>query len=363
MTTEIWRPEKNVWQRSVIGVKNVLSSPKASPWTAEGWSFDLCAGLFTGIDFGQLSKEQRKGLTSFFQEAMYFNHYLDLSVYRTRRGLDSLDSLEKFWCLDKRKSELKEQLLRTGFTQGSVATVDEWFALNKTLNLLSFDLCLNNGKMDNIDVQNNGARANDGYFIEIKNMLENEDWDGIDRAIYIRALSSTGFAKTLGSLAVNQPLGKNFGFGEWKRLSAMVMITQVLDDFSTPAKDVKHRIWGTTRSLFTGTQLQDETLKIDGGQAKQAVGLTRDMIAGCLEEAQFESRPAKEAVIYWGTLVLSGFSFLTMKHKYDGSDYPASAVINSAWRKISEALKKQKNYSKYKKATEKALKDSLALLG
>ena len=58
--------------------------------------------------------------------------------------------------------------------------------------------------------------------------------DSLSQAIWLRSLSSAYYAKTLGTLVLNQALAKE-SLGQLKRLIAMIQAAQLLDDFNSPA--------------------------------------------------------------------------------------------------------------------------------
>ncbi|GEM_PF-7061198 len=346
LEVESWRPQKSSFKRLLEGTSNLLAANFPPRWLEENLAFRFFSGLMTNIDLFKLNAKQREVLFQFFYETMYFNHYLDLGICRQRHGRQSLIFLEEWWGLPQRLAKLKEVGGWAGYQPAALASMDRWFSLNRILNFVSFELI----RQQTLNWQK--------YQPPVEALIERKLLEGVksafgqwrekdlvDKAILFRAFSSVGYGWCLLGLTENKtPQLKELPLA--KRLGAMVMLTQTLDDFWTPAKDKQYQILGMVKTFL-------ETFP---QQSHQVMALVRQIAGACLEEINFDpSHPWKRAFARWALFCLSGLAGLPMSQKYGGSHYPLSITRQA----VKEFFSPPKAQSVRRESTKAALKLAL----
>lgn len=361
----LWRPEKGSLTRAWQAVGSAARTPiDCGPWRPDTLSFSTFSTLLCDLDFGVLNSKQREVIFGFFQLAMYYNRYLDLLVYRTRRGRESLMFIEKFWCLPQRMADLREKGQEAGYDTKVLQSAEDWFSLNRILNFTSFELA----KGGSIPWEEYGSGLGESadcsekekelFRVVHEAFEQRRTRDPISQAILFRAFSSVGFAKPLIALGQNSPFGPDFeNRGRLRRMGAMIMITQLLDDVGTPSKDVRFEIAGMASSAFKESRSQsDGSLLISRADAKGVVSLARQIMGTCLEEVNIDpSNQAKQLITRLGLLLLAGVSTLTLKCKYGGSRYPIPSMLKAA---VFELISAQPGED-YRQVTREAINVAL----
>lgn len=353
---ETWRPVHNTPYRLFESMHNVYVSPiKPNPWIMDALSFSLTSGALADINLGTLNYNKREVIFDFFRESMYFNRYIDPYIYRIKHGRRSLLELENFWNLPKRIKNLNQQGEEAGFDKFVVSTIQEWFTLNNILNLAS-NFISKQGTIDwgtiRKDCEEDPLAQKIAETLEVA-FTKIEDKDKVKEAILFRVISSLGLARTLGSLACDKKISQNES-GIWKRLGAMVMVAQTIDDFCTPVKDVKYQIAGSIATTLENPQLTPKgKLLLNSEQAKKAIGLAQGIIYASLDTMDIDPVRSKRKILEFGVAGLFFGSSPIMMKKYGRTKYPPGTITEMSKAILSDDPINEESQS-YREFTRKA---------
>ncbi|MFC1727517.1 hypothetical protein ACFL0Y_03265 [Patescibacteria group bacterium] len=354
-----WRPETNAGLRGVRATRDaldILLSRTPSRHRIERTSMAFGMALFGDLDIKSLGKEKRSVLNQFFMEAMYFNRQLDREFPRAKKGAQSFKFIEDYWHLPQRVQKLKERGKKAGYSSSAMETIDDWFILNKVLSYASISTT-REGKVNWKDYQaylDNPTGSSDPppqdldkerkIFSQVRTVMEEFNADHpqagiVTQAILLRALSSSGYAKTLLALTTDQnPQTSQARSGRSRRVTAMVMAAQLLDDAGSPVKDRKYEIPGMISSALKESELKNEQLMISQNDADNAVKLAREILRGCLETINIDPEHPIKLLTARNALALigSGSSAIISRTSHGGSRYPAKTAL----RVLTELKKK-----------------------
>jgi len=374
-----WRPSLSCLQRGIKGLESMALCPP-NPWLPETLSMALFSSLLCEINLSSLDPDQRDILFDFFIQAMYFNRHLDPLTRKAQRGRKSLEFAEEFWALPQRLADLKKRSEAINPQSNSAKlleeSLEEWFYLNRILNFTSYQITTQGwAPWNNYESQ---IPIEPGEFYPKNTDKERkilavireafEKWDGktpTQKAILFRSFSSVGFAKQLAILGSRQPLKQTAEtIGIIRRMGAMIMITQTIDDFSTPVKDDQYQILGIIMSHLRERGISSgKPLYLDKEETKRAVSISREIIGACLEIINIDpENKIKHGLSHYGIPVIAALAFLVMKKKHGGTKYSFSCLVRQGLQEIRPQSQTENGYAKITKEALKMAVDSLTRL-
>ena len=372
--TSNWRPDTSVFKRSFQAMENGITAViQSHNYRLETAGFLVLSGLMCDLNLNQIPKPQQQLLVDFFDQSMYLNHALDPLVARTHGKRHGLIFTETFYQLPQKVAALKKFGIDTGLKPESLEAIELWYDANRVLNSVSYQLA-STGTLS--------WRAYDPLFWSLEmfpsyypkteqaviagiNSAFNQ-WpyqDSLSQAIWLRSLSSAYYAKTLGTLVLNQALAKE-SLGQLKRLIAMIQAAQLLDDFNSPAKDKKYSIFGVAASGLKSSQVNSQDqLYVSPEDTTTAIMIARECLGALLEAMQLDPRhPSKKTLARIGLMGAVMATRHSIRKEDLGTYYPMVSAALSVLNELTTRSTNDDFQMPYKKITHEALNSAISVI-
>jgi hypothetical protein len=293
---------------------------------------------------------------------MYFNDQLDKLAHRanpTHCG-QSFRFTGEWMRLPQRLEALKDKGQQAGYDNCVLSEIDAWFDLNNVLNYYLRELAGKAGTTTkSLPTLQFGEPTvgEQGFLATIRDasaLWQGRDW--VSQAILLRAFSSVGFAKVLLALAKNRPIAQQDA-GLVRRVSGMVMATQLLDDTGTPVKDKKCGIAGMISLAMSESKCnQAGRLNVTSIDAQRAVAAAFQIFNGCRDVVRIDpTRRLKQAVAAAGLGAYSVLSICLMLGQDGGTGYPLVSSLRAAIQALTASPKTPAGSADYRETTKQAL--------